>query len=139
MDRTPVSFSSSFAFFRVFPDGLCVIDPALRVITGHNGAAGTRAIIVCSYPIVCFFAVTMGSVSESRTYPADIFPLKVRAKAISLPTAASWLFNFAAFAFAWAVPPGLSSMADKTCFNFVAFITTRSSTSLRRRADARES
>ena len=90
------------------------------VITGHGGV--TRAIIVCSYLFVCSFAITMGPVSW--TYPAEIFPMRVRAKAVSLSTASCWLFNFA---LAWAVPPGLSSIAYKTyfifgTFNFAAFI-----------------
>ncbi|KLO06147.1 general substrate transporter [Schizopora paradoxa] len=95
-------------------------DSPVWVINGHEGV--TRAIIVCSYFFVCSFAITMGPVSW--TYPAEIFPMKVRAKAISLSTAANWLFNFA---LAWAVPPGLSNIAYKTyfvfaSFNFAAFI-----------------
>ncbi|TFY81164.1 hypothetical protein EWM64_g2848 [Hericium alpestre] len=79
-------------------------------------------IIVCSYLFVCSFAITMGPVSW--TYPAEIFPMRVRAKAVSVSTAANWLFNFA---LAWAVPPGLSNIAYKTyfifgTFNFAAFI-----------------
>lgn len=35
----------------------------------------------------------MGPVSW--TYPAEIFPMKVRGKAVSIATAANWLFNFA--------------------------------------------
>ncbi|ETW76257.1 MFS sugar transporter [Heterobasidion irregulare TC 32-1] len=90
------------------------------VIDGHDGV--TKGIIVCSYFFVCSFAITMGPVSW--TYPAEIFPMRVRAKAVSLSTAANWLFNFA---LAWAVPPGLSSIAYKTyfifgTFNFSAFI-----------------
>ncbi|KAG8216506.1 sugar transporter [Butyriboletus roseoflavus] len=76
----------------------------------------TKAIIVCSYLFVCSFAITMGPVSW--TYPAEIFPMKVRAKAVSLATATNWLFNFA---LAWAVPPGLSTIAWKTYFVFAAF------------------
>jgi len=89
-------------------------DSPVWVINGHESA--TRAIIVCSYFFVCSFAITMGPVSW--TYPAEIFPMKVRAKAISLSTAANWLFNFA---LAWAVPPGLSNIAYKTYFVFAAF------------------
>lgn len=64
----------------------------------------------------------MGPVSW--TYPAEIFPMRVRAKAVSVSTAMNWLFNFA---LAWAVPPGLSTIAYKTyfifgTFNFAAFI-----------------
>ena len=90
------------------------------VITGHEGI--TKAIIVFSYFFVCSFAITMGPVSW--TYPAEIFPMRVRAKAVSVSTAANWLFNFA---LAYAVPPGLSNIAWKTyfifgTFNFAAFV-----------------
>jgi hypothetical protein len=68
------------------------------------------------------FAITMGPVSW--TYPAEIYPLKVRGKAVSLSTATLWLFNFA---LAYAVPPGLETIAWKVyfifgTFNFAAFI-----------------
>lgn len=90
------------------------------VISGHDGI--TKAVIVFSYLFVCSFAITMGPVSW--TYPAEIFPMRVRAKAVAVSTAANWVFNFA---LAWAVPPGLSTIAYKTyfifgTFNFAAFI-----------------
>ncbi|KAJ3536324.1 hypothetical protein NM688_g6854 [Phlebia brevispora] len=90
------------------------------VISDHDSI--TKGVIVCSYLFVCSFAITMGPVSW--TYPAEIFPMRVRAKAVSVSTATNWLFNFA---LAWAVPPGLSSIAYKTyfifgTFNFAAFI-----------------
>jgi len=84
------------------------------VIHGHSSV--TRGVIVCSYLFVCSFAITMGPVSW--TYPAEIFPMRVRAKAIALSTASNWLFNFG---LAWAVPPCLSSIAYKTYFIFGAF------------------
>ena len=90
------------------------------MISDHDSA--TKAIIVCSYLFVCSFAITMGPVSW--TYPSEIFPMKVRAKAVALSTSANWVFNFA---LAWAVPPGLSNIAYKTyfvfgTFNFAAFV-----------------
>ncbi|KAI0788413.1 general substrate transporter [Fomes fomentarius] len=90
------------------------------LITGHDGI--TKAVIVFSYFFVCSFAITMGPVSW--TYPAEIFPMRVRAKAVSTSTSANWVFNFA---LAWAVPPGLATIAWKTyfifgTFNFAAFI-----------------
>jgi sugar porter (SP) family MFS transporter len=90
------------------------------VISGHDSI--TKGVIVCSYLFVSSFAITMGPVSW--TYPAEIFPMRVRAKAVSASTAANWLFNFA---LAWAVPPGLANIAWKTyfifgTFNFAAFI-----------------
>ena len=66
--------------------------------------------------IVPSFALTMGPVSW--TYPAEIFPMRVRAKAIALSTASNWLFNFG---LAWAVPPSLSTIAYKTYFMFGTF------------------
>ncbi|KAI0821278.1 general substrate transporter [Irpex lacteus] len=90
------------------------------VITDHDSI--TKGIIVCSYLFVCSFAITMGPVSW--TYPAEIFPMRVRAKAVSVSTATNWVFNFA---LAWAVPPGLANIGWKTyfifgAFNFAAFI-----------------
>ncbi|KAF9456658.1 general substrate transporter [Collybia nuda] len=98
-----------------------VIDGASVWVISDNDAA-TKAIIVCSYLFVCSFAITMGPVSW--TYPAELYSLKVRGKAVSLATATNWLFNTA---LAWAVPPGLATIAWKTyfifgTFNFAAFI-----------------
>ncbi|KAL0572867.1 high affinity glucose transporter [Marasmius crinis-equi] len=84
------------------------------VIEGHDSA--TKGIIVLSYLFVCSFAISMGPVSW--TYPAEIFSLKVRAKAVSLSTATNWIFNFA---LAWAVPPGFATIAYKTYFIFGTF------------------
>ncbi|TFK37843.1 general substrate transporter [Crucibulum laeve] len=88
----------------------------------ENNDAATKAVIVCSYFFVCTFAITMGPVSW--TYPAELYSLKVRGKAVSLATAANWTFNTA---LAFAVPPGLDTIAWKTyfifgTFNFAAFI-----------------
>jgi len=90
-------------------------------ITSENKVA-SKAIIVCSYIFRCSYAVTMGPVIW--TYPAEIFPMRVRGKAVSVATSSNWLFNFA---LAWAIPPGLAKIAYKTyfifgTFNFVAFI-----------------
>ncbi|KAF9239286.1 general substrate transporter [Melanogaster broomeanus] len=91
-----------------------VNDSPAWIIINHDSA--TKGIIVCSYFFVCSFAVTLGPVSW--TYPAEIFPMRVRAKAVSVATATNWVFNFA---LAWAVPPALSSIAWKTYFIFAAF------------------
>ncbi|KAG6895775.1 hypothetical protein C0995_012232 [Termitomyces sp. Mi166 len=81
-----------------------------------NHEAATKAIIVCSYFFVCSFAITMGPVSW--TYPAELYSLKIRGKAVSLATATNWAFNTA---LAFAVPPGLASIAWKTYFIFATF------------------
>jgi hypothetical protein len=56
------------------------------LIDGHESV--TRGVIVCSYLFVCSFAITMGPVSW--TYPAEIFPMRVRAKAVAFSTATNW-------------------------------------------------
>ncbi|KAM6494694.1 General substrate transporter [Amanita muscaria] len=88
----------------------------------NDNPAATKAIIVCSYFFVCSFAITMGPVSW--TYPAELYSLKIRGKAVSLATATNWAFNTA---LAFAVPPGLATIAWRTyfifgTFNFAAFI-----------------
>ncbi|KIJ93702.1 hypothetical protein K443DRAFT_12665 [Laccaria amethystina LaAM-08-1] len=93
-----------------------------RVWAITDNSAATRAVIVCSYLFVCSFAITMGPVSW--TYPAELYSLKVRGKAVSLATASNWAFNTA---LAFAVPPGLNTIAWRTyfifgTFNFAAFI-----------------
>jgi len=84
------------------------------IITGHKSAS--RAIIASSYLFVCSFAVTVGPVSW--TYPAEIFPVRVRSKGVALSTASNWAFNTA---LAWAVPPALSNISYRTYFIFAAF------------------
>lgn len=88
--------------------------PAVWLI--ENNDSVTKAVIVMSYFFVSSFAITMGPVSW--TYPAEIFPNKVRGKAVSLSTAANWIFNFA---LAWAVPPALENIAWKTYLVFGTF------------------
>ncbi|KAF9531545.1 general substrate transporter [Crepidotus variabilis] len=103
-----------------YPDSSNDASERQWVIEGNRAA--TYAVIVCSYLFVCSFATTMGPVSW--TYPAEIFSLKVRGKAVALSTASNWLFNCA---LAFGVPPGLVSIGWKTyfifgTFNFAAFI-----------------
>ncbi|KAI0248196.1 general substrate transporter [Lactifluus subvellereus] len=112
----------SMAFFLFLVGGLqghfggwdIVDGDRVWMIKGHGGI--TRGVIVCSYLFVCSFAISMGPVSW--TYPAEIFPMRVRAKAIALSTASNWFFNFG---LAWAVPPSLSNIAYKTYFIFGTF------------------
>ncbi|KAG7094843.1 hypothetical protein E1B28_005652 [Marasmius oreades] len=113
---------TAMAFFLYLVGGLQgrlghwgVVDNArVWVIEGQGSA--TKGIIVLSYLFVCSFAVTMGPVSW--TYPAEIFSLKVRSKAVAMATATNWIFNFA---LAWATPPGFANIAYKTYFVFATF------------------
>lgn len=78
--------------------------------------AASKAVIACSYLFVCSFAISWGPVSW--TYPAEIYPLRIRSKAVSLSTASNWAFNFI---LAYAVPPALENIQYKTYFIFAAF------------------
>lgn len=82
----------------------------------RNNDAASHAVIACSYLFVCSFAISWGPVSW--TYPAEIYPLRIRSKAVSLSTASNWAFNFA---LAYAVPPLLESIQFRTYFIFGAF------------------
>ncbi|KAJ6439794.1 MFS sugar transporter-like protein [Purpureocillium lavendulum] len=68
------------------------------VVVGHRAASW--GIVVLSYLFVATFATTWGP--TSWTYPAEIFPSRLRARAVSLCTATNWLFNMV---LAFAVPP----------------------------------
>jgi MFS family permease len=76
----------------------------------------SSAIVSCSYLLVATFATTWGPVSW--TYPAEIFPSKIRAKAVSLATAANWFWNMV---LAFAVPPLLWNISYKMYYIFGAF------------------
>ncbi|KAG0356037.1 hypothetical protein BG005_005047 [Podila minutissima] len=78
--------------------------------------AASKAVIACSYLFVCSFAISWGPVSW--TYPAEIYPLRIRAKAVSLSTASNWLFNFV---LAYAVPPALEHIQYRTYYIFAGF------------------
>ncbi|KAH6617686.1 MFS sugar transporter-like protein [Chaetomium sp. MPI-SDFR-AT-0129] len=81
-----------------------------------NNRPVSSAIVSCSYLFVATFATTWGPVSW--TYPAEIFPSKVRAKAVSLSTAANWFWNMV---LAFGVPPLLWNISYKMYYIFGAF------------------
>ncbi|KAJ4303900.1 high affinity glucose transporter [Collariella sp. IMI 366227] len=81
-----------------------------------NHKAVSSAIVACSYLFVATFATTWGPVSW--TYPAEIFPSKVRATAVSISTAANWFWNMV---LAFAVPPLLWNISFKMYYVFAAF------------------
>jgi MFS family permease len=97
----------------------------------------SKAVVACSYLFVASFATTWGPVSwtyvkpPTKTpfekphitdphdrYPAEIFPAKIRAKAVSLATASNWFWNCI---LAFAVPPLLESINWKMYMIFAAF------------------
>jgi len=84
------------------------------VIHGHPSAS--KAVVACSYLFVATFATTWGP--TSWTYPSEIFPAKIRAKAVSLATASNWAWNCA---LAFAVPPLLWNINWKMYMIFGTF------------------
>jgi MFS family permease len=55
--------------------------------------APAKAVIACTYLFVASYAPTWGPVSW--IYPPELFPLRVRGKAVALTTSSNWIFNFA--------------------------------------------
>ena len=53
----------------------------------------SKAVIACTYLFVASYAPTWGPVSW--IYPPELYPLRVRGKAVALATSANWAFNFA--------------------------------------------
>jgi len=97
-------------------------DKDISWVVPREHSAVSKGIVACSYLFVATFATTWGP--TSWTYPSEIFPAKVRAKAVSLATAANWTWNCI---LAFAVPPLLWSINWKMymifgTFNAVAFI-----------------
>lgn len=73
------------------------------IVSGNRPVSS--AIVSCSYLFVATYATTYGPVSW--TYPAEIFPSKIRAKAVSLTTGVNWFWNCV---LAFAVPPLLTNI-----------------------------
>jgi SP family sugar:H+ symporter-like MFS transporter len=57
----------------------------------NQAAQSVEVAFVCFY--IAFFASTWGPVAWVIT--GEIFPLKIRAKAMSISVASNWLWNFA--------------------------------------------
>ena len=75
-----------------------------------------KAVIACTYLFVACFAPTWGPVSW--IYPPELFPLRVRGKAVALTTSSNWIFNFALSYF---VPPAFVNIQWKTYLVFGFF------------------
>jgi sugar porter (SP) family MFS transporter len=83
---------------------------------GQTNVGVSKAVVALSYLFVATFATTWGPVSW--TYPSEIFPLKIRAKAVSIATATNWFFNCL---LGYAVPPLLRAINWKMYMVFGAF------------------
>jgi len=94
------------------PKGVDNTPAASTKITGPP----SKAVIACSYLFVASFAPTWGPVSW--IYPPELYPLRVRGKAVALSTSANWAFNFALGYF---VPPAFVNIRWRTYIIFGIF------------------
>jgi MFS family permease len=78
--------------------------------------APAKAIIASTYLFVASYAPTWGPVSW--TYPPELYPLRLRGKAVALCTSGNWAFNFA---LAYFVPPAFETIKWKTYVLFAVF------------------
>lgn len=87
------------------PGGIDGVKAVSWKVTG----APAKAVIACTYLFVASFAPTWGPVSW--IYPPELYPLRVRGKAVALATSSNWIFNFALGYF---VPPSLENIQWKS-------------------------
>jgi MFS family permease len=78
--------------------------------------APAKAVIACTYLFVASYAPTWGPVSW--IYPPELYPLRVRGKAVALSTSANWIFNFA---LAYFVPPAFANIRWEVYVVFAVF------------------
>ncbi|TGO18265.1 hypothetical protein BTUL_0011g00710 [Botrytis tulipae] len=76
----------------------------------------SKAVIACTYLFVASYAPTWGPVSW--IYPPELYPLRIRGKAVALSTSANWAFNFA---LAYFVPPAFANIRWKVYLVFGIF------------------
>ncbi|KAI9769720.1 MAG: hypothetical protein M1835_006667 [Candelina submexicana] len=94
------------------PEGLDGIKEASWSVNGPPA----KAVIACSYLFVASYAPTWGPVSW--IYPPELYPLRVRGKAVALATSANWAFNFALGYF---VPPAFVNIQWRVYILFGVF------------------
>jgi MFS family permease len=94
------------------PNGIDGVKEASTLVSGP----ASKAVIACSYLFVASFAPTWGPVSW--IYPPELYPLRVRGKAVALATSANWAFNFALGYF---VPPAFVNIQWRTYIVFGVF------------------
>ncbi|KAI9793090.1 MAG: hypothetical protein M1816_000988 [Peltula sp. TS41687] len=78
----------------------------------------SKAVIASTYLFVASFAITWGP--ASWIYPPELFPLRVRGKAVALCTSGNWIFNFALSYF---VPPAFVNIQWRVYLIFGIFCT----------------
>lgn len=94
------------------PGGIDGIPAASWQVSGP----ASRGVIACSYLFVASYAISWGPVSW--TYPPELFPLRLRGRAVALATSANWIFNFALGYF---VPPAFENIQWRVYIVFGVF------------------
>lgn len=84
----------------------------------HDNKPVSKVMVSMTYLFVCTFATTWGP--TSWTYPSEIYPTKIRAKAVSLSTASNWFWNCV---LAFAVPPLLTNSKAPLSFSVSAVLS----------------
>jgi len=97
---------------KVVPGGINNTPEESMRVTG----AAASGLIACTYLFVASFAPTWGPVSW--VYPPELYPLRVRGKAVALSTSANWAFNTVLGAF---VPPAFANIKYKVYIIFGIF------------------
>ncbi|WPH04526.1 high-affinity glucose transporter [Acrodontium crateriforme] len=96
------------------PGGLNGVPEESMELTG----AAAKGLIACTYLFVASYAPTWGP--TSWVYPPELYPLRVRGKAVALATSANWAFNTALGAF---TPPAFENIKWMTYLVFGIFCT----------------
>ncbi|KAJ5610228.1 hypothetical protein N7510_006947 [Penicillium lagena] len=94
------------------PGGIKNVPEESWSITGHPA----KVVIACSYLVVASFAPSWGPISW--VYPPELFPLRLRGKAVALSTSSNWIFNFA---LSYYTPPAFVNIKWKTYLIFAVF------------------
>ncbi|KAL4930411.1 sugar porter family MFS transporter [Aspergillus undulatus] len=81
-----------------------------------DAQSAAKGIIACTYLFVASYAPTWEPVSW--IYPPELFPLRLRGKAVGVTTASNWIFNFALSYF---VPPAFENIKWKVYILFGVF------------------
>ncbi|KAL3462149.1 general substrate transporter [Aspergillus heterothallicus] len=84
-----------------------------------DAQAAAKGVIACTYLFVASYAPTWGPVSW--IYPPELFPLRLRGKAVAVTTSSNWIFNFALSYF---VPPAFENIKWKVYILFGVFCAT---------------
>ncbi|KAJ5990270.1 hypothetical protein N7522_010477 [Penicillium canescens] len=97
----------------VVPGGIKGVAEASMRLSGTPA----KGLIACTYLFVASYAPTWGPVSW--VYPPELYPLRVRGKAVALATSANWAFNTALGLF---VPSAFANIRWQTYIIFGVFL-----------------